>query len=537
MKISERNKQLWTQNDYWKPHWREIQRLALPYRGRLEEENQTQNDGKERADDRYDGTATRALRILSAGMHGGLTSPSAKWFRLGFSDRELTKYGPVRSWLDMVEEIMYSQLRRSNFYQAVQNVYLECGGFGTACMFEEAHDSGLGVWFRVITAGDYTLIVDNQGRVNGVARQDWLTAQQMKEKFGDSISDETKRLAKDHPFKYVKIIQLVEPRTERDVNKIDAKNLPFKSVYFEDYKDTKLREGGYAEFPYMCPRWDVIGSNVFGYSPAMDALPDIRSINAITADLLTAVEKEVNPPVNVPESLWDSIDLLPGGQNPSSTNEHVTATYQISPNLSAGAALRDEFKQAIGEWFYTPLFVLTANPNATATEIAAKNEEQLIQLGPVIQRMFTELLNPNIKRTFSILYKQGLIPEPPMEIAGAPIEIEYISTLAQAQKLVGIQKLERFVNFAAGTAQVEQSALDNVDFDAVITEHANGTGVPARLLRSEQEVMKIRQARAEEMQKQAAAQQAMMQAQTAQSLSNAKLSDKNVLSEAVNASN
>jgi len=514
VKLTEFNKQLWDQNDYWLPHWREIQRLALPYRGRLETETSTQNDGKERADDRFDGTATRALRILSAGMHGGLTSPSSKWFRLGFQDRELTKYGPVRTWLDMVEEIMYSSLRRSNFYQAVQNIYLECGGFGTSCLFEESHDSGRGVWFRVITTGDYTLIVDNQGRVHGLSRRDWLTAAQMIEKFGDSVSDETKRLAKEHPFKYVKIYQIIRQRKNRDVNRIDRLNLPYESIYLEDGRpedEGPLRTGGYDDFPYMCPRWDVIGSNVFGYSPAMDALPDIRSINSITSDLLTAVEKEVNPPVNVPESLWDSIDLLPGGQNPSTTSEHVTPTYQISPNLNAGAGLRDEFKQAISEWFYTPLFILTANPNATATEIAAKNEEQLVQLGPVIQRMFTELLNPVIKRTFSIEWKQGAFPIPPQEIAGAPIEIEYISTLAQAQKLVGVQKLERFVNFTGAYAQIDPSVLDNLDGDAIVSEHANGTGVPASALRSAEEIAQIRQQRAEQAQQQQEEQLANMQ--------------------------
>jgi len=536
MKLSDLNKQLWAQHDYWKPHWRDIQELMLPYRGRLDDDA-TQNNGKEKADKRFDGTSTRALRVLSAGMHGGLTSPSAKWFRLGLRDTDLSKFGPVRMWLDSVETVVYAELRKSNFYQAVQNVYLESGGFGSSCLFSEAHSSGSGLWFRLITIGDFCLATDSQGRVNTVFRRDWLTAQQLEAQFGkEALSQNVKNLLQQTPHKYVKIIHAVQPRQTRDVNKIDSQNLPFESVYFEaNEQELTLREGGFESFPFLCPRWDVIGSNVYGYSPGMDALPDVRSMNAITADLLTAVEKEVNPPVNVPDGLWDDVDLLPGGRNPGSATEKVTPTYQISPNLGAGAALKQEYKSDIGDWFYTPLFVLSANPNATATEIARKNEEQLVQLGPVIQRMFNELLNPVIERSFSILFKQGLIPEPPPEIQGQEIQIEYISSLAQAQKLVGINKLERFVGFAGGMSEVDQSVLDNVDMDAVITEHANGMGVPAKILRSQQEVEQIRQQRAEAQQQALLQEQAMAEAQTAATLSNAKMDDKNALTEMADA--
>ena len=530
MKISEINKHLWEQVDHWTPHWRDIQELMLPYRGRLGEDSGT--EGKERADERYDGTATRALRILSAGMHGGMTSASSKWFRLGFADKLLTSYGPVRQWLDIVEEIMYSALRRSNFYQAVQNIYLENGGFGTACLFEEAHSSGQGVWFRVFTIGDFTLAADVQGRVNTLFRRDWLTVQQMVGMFGlDNLSPATQSFYSHQPYKYIKIFQGIMPRENYDRHRIDANSLPFKSVYFEENTEDILREGGYSDFPAMCPRWDTIGSNVFGYSPGMDALPDVRSMNGITADLLTAVEKEVNPPVNVPESLGDDLDLLPGGRNPSTGNEKVEATYQIKPNLTAGAAIKAAYKQDIGDWFYTGLFILMAQPGATATEVATKNEEQLVQLGPVIQREFIELLNPVVKRTFNILNVQGLIPPPPEEIERMPFEIEYISVLAQAQKLVGLQKIERFTGFVGGVAQAAPSAMDKVDTDALVDEYASGTGVPARLLRGNVEIKEIRAIRQQELERKQQREEQQENAQTALTMANTKLDDSNLLTE------
>jgi len=535
MKIQDLNKQLWDGLDSWKTLWRPIHELMLPYRSRLEDQ-ENQNWGKEKADLRFDGTATRSLRILSAGMHGGLTNPSAKWFRLGLEDLNLSKVSAVRRWLDDVENILYAQLRKSNFYQAVQNNYLEAAGFGTTALFSEAHSSGVGVWFRVITTGDFAIATDYQGRVNTLFRRDWLTLQQIVDRFGeDKLQESQKTLYENQPYHMIKVIHGVLPRTGHDVTKVDIKNMPFQSVYFDPGAPESqpfLGEGGFKSFPYHVPRWDVVGNNAYGYSPGMDALPDVRSINGITADLLTAVEKEVNPPVNVPAEFEDGLDLMPGGRNTSTNNAKVTATYQISPNLSAGSELKREFKNDIGEWFYTPLFILLANPNATATEIAKKNEEQLIQMGPVIQRMFIELLNPAIGRTFSICNGQGLIPPAPPEAQQQGINIEYIGTLAQAQKLVGVQKLERFVGFVGGVAEIFPQAPDNVDIDKLIQEHADGTGVPNGVLNSDKVILQIREARAQRAAEQAQQERAMAGAQTAQALSNAKTGEANMLTEA-----
>jgi hypothetical protein len=506
----------------------------LPYRGRFDSnEGSTPNDGKEKADRRIDGTATRALRVLTSGMHGGLTSPSQKWFRLSLVDTELSRVNPVRRWLDMIEGRIYDAFRRSNFYQAVQNVYLETAGFGTACLYSESHSSGRGVWFKVITVGDYMISANPQGRIDTVMRRDWMTAKQIVQAFGmDNVSDFVKKTYERSPYAFIEVRHSVKTRLDRNARMIDNKNKPIESIYWElTNQDNFLSESGFDDFPYAVSRWDVNGSNAYGYGPGMDALPDVRGVNAVSEDLQIAVNKEIDPPVNVPDSIIDRVDLLPGGRNPSSGNEQVTATYQISPNLSAGSTLLEGMKRDISDWFYTPLFILAANPNATATEIIRKNEEQLIQLGPVIQRMFNELLDPVIERSFKILLNQGMIPEPPPEISGEDINIEYISSLAQAQKMIGVQKMERHLGFVGNLAQINPEILDNVDFDAAVRLYGEEVGVPAVIQRSKMEVDAIRQKRNMQMQQQQQIQNANVQAQTAATLSNAKLGDDNVLSQ------
>jgi len=533
------------QFDTWQPHFKDIQRFIEPYRGRFGDRNLTQNDGRERADERIDGTATLANRVLASGMQGGLTSPSAKWFRLALEDKDLMEFASVREWLDAVESILYAHFRKSNFYTSTVEVYREQGAFGTSCIFPEVDSKGSGVRFRVITIGDYYVAADSQGRINTLFRKDYLTATQLATSFGvEALSTETQNLLKDSPYTFVEIAHAVRPRNEFDPTKIDKFNKPFESIYWEtkapindvaaqSFMGGVLNIGGFNNFPYMVPRWDVIGSNTYGYSPGMEALPDDKALQAMTEDLLIATNKLVDPPMNVPAEIFDALDTLPGGRNPVTGTQKIEPTYQINPSVGDGNAMRLDYRSQVNDWFYVPLFTLLTNPNATATEIAKKSEEQLIQLGPVIQRQFTEFLNPAIERTFDLLWEQDLFPEPPAELGEQDIEIEFVSVLAQAQKLVGVEKLERHVAFVGELSGIAPQALDTLDIDFIVREHGDSVGVPAKAHNSQQEVVEIREARAEQAQQAQQMEQMNMAAQTAATASNAKLDDSNVLSELV----
>ncbi len=141
--------------------------------------------------------------------------------------------------------------------------------------------------------------------------------------------------------------------------------------------------------------------------------------------------------------------------------------------------------------------------NITATEIEERHEEKLLALGPVLEQLNQDLLDPLIDNTFAFMAQQGLIQPPPEEVQGAGLKVEYISVMAQAQKLVGLSGLERFAGFTMNMAQANPQVLQKLDFDQMIDMYGDMTSVPPSVIRSDEEVEQIRQAEAQAAQMQA----------------------------------
>jgi hypothetical protein len=97
-------------------------------------------------------------------------------------------------------------------------------------------------------------------------------------------------------------------------------------------------------------------------------------------------------------------------------------------------------RQMIEACFFSDLFNLfsTINTRSMPVEaVAAMQDEKLLQLGPVLERLNDEFLDPFVDRTFNIMARRNLFPEPPEELQGTPLKVEYVSILAQAQKSIG----------------------------------------------------------------------------------------------------
>jgi hypothetical protein len=166
----------------------------------------------------------------------------------------------------------------------------------------------------------------------------------------------------------------------------------------------------------------------------------------------------------------------------------------------------------------------------TAREIDERHEEKLLALGPVLEQLNQDSNDPLIDIAFDIHMRQGLIPPPPEEVQGSDLKVEYISMMAQAQKLVGIGGVERFAGFVMQAAQVDPSVLQKVNADQMIDVYADMTSVPPSIVRTDEQVSEMRQAQAAQQAKQ---QQMMMVKEAsaaAKNLSQADLSGDNALS-------
>lgn len=498
----------------WIPAWKELSKYENPTRGFFMDD--VPNRGK-KIDHTVvlDGHARRCIRTLASGMVSGLTSPSRPWFRLGVENKDLSEFPAVREWLDMVQIILADIYSHSNIYGVFHTTYEEIATFGTGCFYVE-EDIREVIRGRVFTAGEYYLACGPDGRVNAFAREFYMTAGQMVTKFGkENVSASVlQAFTNNQTDNWYRVNHLIEVNDDRIPDQIDFKNMPFRSLYWEDgEQDSYLRLEGYLEMPNLAPRWETTTTaDIYGRGPGWDALGDVKMLQKEQRVKLLALDKVADPPVQVDASVQGDANLLPGGVTRFSAalpNAGVKAAYQVAPDINAMREDIMEVKKAISETFYADLFLLLNQADLgrmTAYEVAERQSEKLVVLGPVLERLENEMLSPFIKRTYAIALRMGLIPPPPREISGQPINIQYVSIMAQAQRMVGATAIQQAFGFGGNLATVAPEVMDNYDVDETVREYNDMLALPAKITRSPEAVARIRKARAEA-QAQAVAQQ------------------------------
>lgn len=505
-----------SERESWIVHWQDISDHLLPRSGRFFV--QDRNRGNKRHNNILDNTGTRALGVLAAGMMAGMTSPARPWFRLTTSIPELDESAAVKTWLADVTRLMLMIFAKSNTYRALHQMYVELGAFGTASSIL-LPDFDKVVHHQTLTAGEYAIATDYKGRVNTLYREFESTVGQIVREFGqDKCSLAVQSLFDSGKLDtWVPIIHAIEPREDRDTTKRDNRNMPWKSVYFEaGSDDTKLlRESGFRSFKALCPRWALAGGDIYGNSPAMEALGDIHQLQHEQLRKAQGIDYQSNPPLQMPTSAKNSdVSTLPGGYSYVDTaapNGGIRTAFEVRLDLSHLLADIGDVRERIKASFYADLFLMLAgstNPQMTATEVAERHEEKLLMLGPVLERMHNEILDPLIDLTFQRMVEANILPPPPEEMQGVDLSVEFVSMLAQAQRAIATNSVDRFVSSLGSVASIKPEVLDKFDADRWADTYADMLGVDPELVVPGDRVAMIRQARAD--QQQAAQQAAMM---------------------------
>ncbi|MHB0550394.1 portal protein [Escherichia coli] len=523
----------------FEPHWRELSDFTRPRSTRFTASEV--NRGDRRNSKIIDPAAVMAARTLSSGMMSGITSPARPWFRLATPDRDLMDYGPVKLWLETVEQRMNEVFNRSNLYQSLPLMYEDLGTFATGAMAVVADPQ------RVIRTvpfptGSFYIANGADLSVDTAVREFSMTVRQVVTEFGmDTVSDTVKSQWNSGQYgQWVNVVHAVYPNLDRQTGKLEAKHKAYKSVYYEatSTDDKLLRESGYDEFPIMAPRWEVNGEDVYGSScPGMVALGSVKALQLLQRRKAQMIDKITNPPLQAPASIKSQrISTIPGGINylpMADVNNQIKPLFQIPANGTNGL-LEDiqDTRQIIDHAYFVDLFRMmqTVNTRSMPVEaVAEMREEKLLMLGPVLQRLDSELLDKLINRTFSVMAKNNLLPVPPDEMQGMQLKVEYISVMAQAQKAIGVSSIERFIGFTSGIGQFKPDALDKINVDETIDAYAASIGVPPSVVATNEQVAQIRENRA---QQQAMAQQ-MQMAQAAvggaQALGNTSMDDNSAL--------
>jgi hypothetical protein len=178
----------------------------------------------------------------------------------------------------------------------------------------------------------------------------------------------------------------------------------------------------------------------------------------------------------------------------------------------------------INKIYFADLFMLLANAekvgrDVTAYEIMEKKAEAMQILGPLLESVESELLNPMNDRTLMIGLRTGQLPPMSEEVAelvgGMNIKFKYISVLAQAQRMAGLAAIDQFATGVYQDAQVVPSAIDILDVDKKNEEKAKMLGIPATIVRDKKTMAVTRKARADAEAQAVEAAQAAQVAETA----------------------
>lgn len=535
------------------PAWQDVNDYLLPLGLRLYTHDHNRLD--RRSSKIIDSTATFALKTLRSGMMSGVTSPARPWFELTVPDPELGEFGAVKRWLYTVTDRMRTVFLRSNLYRILPTTYGFMGGFGTGCISVEP-DIHSFLRFYDFPIGSYWIANNYDNRVGTFVREFPMTVRQLIQRFGQmnwdtgkpdwsNISDRVKQLwDQGHTEERIQITQVVRPNENYDPNKMESKFKRYYSCYYESgekavsYKDDLyLEEKGYDYFPLLCPRWELIGGDTYATSfPGIDALGDIRQLQYGEKKSNQAVEKQINPPMVGPTSLRGQPAAIVPGFITFSDNTRdqggFRAAHETRFNIQDLEFKQGQVRQRIERCFYSDLFRMISNLDRrqiTAREIDERREEKLLALGPVLEQLNDDLLNPLIEITFNMMVMANMIPPPPKEIQGMPLKVKYTSAMAEAQKLIGLAGLERFTGYATNLVQFFPEVAVKLNSHQMIDQYAEIVSLPPTIVRTDEEAEAIMQAQA---QAQAAQQQNQMireGAAAAKDLAQADLSGDNAL--------
>lgn len=479
-------------------------------------------------------------RTLRALLLSGVSSPSRRWFVGTISNPELRELASVVDWSFLVEDCIRETLKKSNIYQCLAAVFGDVPTFGTAALHveEDLEDDIRGY---VLPIGSYTL--DNSDRldVDTCFHEERLTVKKLAEKFG--LENCSKPIRDAHAAgrlgQEFDVVHAIFPNPNYEPGKLGHQGMEIASRWFEatssaGEEDKFLHEGGYAEKCLFAVRWATTGVDVYGSDcPGEQAIGDAKILQKLERRQAQAFEKVTNPPMVASPDVGD-VDLTPGGItiNPNGTVKVEPVVNIRADTLREFAAKIQELERRLESAYYADLALMLQRIEGgkmTATEVNARQQEQMLLLGEVMERFEKELLRPLLHRVFMILYRNGKLPPIPQELVGQELKWDFVSIMSQAQKLLATANIERFLSLVGNLKAVFPDVTDKVDADQAVDEYGSAVAVPPSIVRSDDEVAKIRAGRAAQAAKMQAQQDLAAQVQGAQVLSQTDTGGDNAL--------
>ena len=519
----------------WETLWQEVAERCFTDQADF---NVTNSPGAKRGQRVFDSTASMAVNRSASAIVGLITPKSERWHSLTTDNAELNKSSAVKRYFAEVSDILFTNryAAQASFstsnYQAIRSLM----GFGTGVLTLNEAKNGRGLVYQPLFLGDSYIGVDNYGRVDTFRRDFEFTKNQAIQQWGEDRVP--RKVMEDKGNTKFKFCHITHPNPEYDERSLRGDKRKFKYVYlFKDDMETIIEEGGYFTFPFAICREMTSPNEIYGRSPAMQMLPEIKGLNEMRKTNIMAGQMSVLPPLLAPQAGIGNgmlgagpmaINFKPGGITHGGVNaqgQQMVLPMQTGARPDIGQQMIEESRKVINDSFYLNLFqILVETPNMTATEVLARTQEKGILLAPTADRLEAEYLGPMIERELDILSRQGLLPEVPAELveAGAEYSVKYQSPITRAQMSSQLMGMQETFNMAMNAASVDPSILDRINLDEMIQRMAEINGTPPTAIRSDDETEELRQGRQQQQQQQQLLEQAPAMAGTAKDIAQAQ---------------
>lgn len=500
--------------------WEQIARRVLPaYATQFTGQNrQIQPLGVQHTEEMVDSTAALALTRFAAAMESMLTPGSSTWHTIVPSQLVLLKDRSVRLWCEDVTRLLF-KLRyaaTANFASQKHEDYMMLGAFGTGNLFIDAlaskYDKGLR--YRAVHLGQCYFKENHQGIIDTNYRKFELTARQAVQQFGRDrlpeiiVKDAGSPRGNSKPHWF---IHKVAPREDYEPGRKDVKGMAYASCYVSLTGRATVQENGYHTFPYAISRYVTGPGELYGRSPAMMALPTIKSLNDMKKSMLKQGHRTVDPVLLAfDDGILDSFSLRPGALNPGGVNAEGKPLVHALPtgNLAVGEKIMEQEKLVINDFFLVTLFqILVETPQMTATEVIERAREKGALLSPTMGRQQSESLGPMITRELDVLRELRLLPPMPPALleAQGEVDFQYVSPLSRMARSEEAAGFMRTVEYAKEIFAVTQdpSVMDPFNFKVALPEIATDIqGVPIRWINDLQQMQAIQDGRDKQAQQQ-----------------------------------
>lgn len=458
----------------WEAHWQECYDFALPLRDAV---LTAPVPGEKKGDRLFDGTAPDAVDQLAASLLSELTPPWAQWFGLAagtdLSEAERNQLAPI---LDKAAQVLQSHFDRSNFAVEMHQCYLDVVTGGTASLLFEESAPGEPSAFRftAVPLGQVVLEEGDNGRLDTTFRRFDLTLAGLRQRYPAATLPKTVTdRSDDDPDRRFAVIEAVTPAGR-------GQGYCYAAVLEEGDDDGVLADGRFSASPFINFRWLKAPGEVYGRSPVMKALPDIKTANKVVELVLKNATIAVT-------GIWQADDdgvlnpanikLVPGTIIPKAVGSAGLKPLEAPGRFDISQLVLDDLRSRIRRALLADKLGQIDAPQMTATEVLERSADMARLLGATYGRLQSELLTPLVIRAVSILRRRGEIPE--IAIDGHTVDLRYTSPLAQRQ---GRRDAQNMLIWLSALTQLGAQGAVGVDVAASARWLGRAFNVPAELM-------------------------------------------------------